>query len=801
MNRKIKILTSFVLAVIMTVSCFAGTRTVSKAANATFSEASASYKSGPYYKALTNVVLTGNLRTDIINIAKSQIGYQEAEKTGQYTGTVPGGNNFTEYGRWFGVDGGQWCAMFVSWCAYVAGVSSSIIPQHSYTENGAAFYLSKNRAYDWSVIAAGAYTPQPGDVVYFYSGTAGRTVTHIGLVEKYENGVLHTIEGNASSAEFTTDGGCCCRRQYNTGSEYVKYICNPDYNSKDEGIDAPKNSAGYYLSLGYYVTTGGLNVRNIPSSTASGTSVLGTMSSGSYFKCLEVVNDKDSSQNKKWAKISYEGKTAYMSLNSANIIFLGDTLPAAFDPYKLTTNKAQYITGEMILVNAQGTRAADWIGVYKKGENSDVNNGGVKAIYYSKLMNFADGSIIINGAMNNLGSGGRADAASFSKGLPAGQYTVKYFKNGSYEVVKSLDITVKSGTLDDMDVPTPQWAWDFGQQPYGTTNAVISASSDYITVTDNTGDAWIHPKNGTNLGSGAINLNKAKYAVVKMQITSGSSNRNQLEILLRSGQIVSYKVLDTTTDWQYVIINCEKTIVGTWAGSQTWLRIDPVNCKGSVCKIDWMAFFQNASEANEFVFAEKTGLVTDVKGLNASSSTTTSTATPKPTATPTAKPTATTKPGTTTTTKPAATATTKPGTTVTTKPTATNGATNTGAVSTETGAVTDIPVGLPTEDASALPGASDDPFATDMPTGEVTDVPVTDGPVVGETDDPVSTETNGTTETMAPETKQPLTPATKAPADTSSKKDSGCGSVIYGGGAMAVVLAAAMVWLKKREEK
>ena len=163
-----------------------------------------------------------------------------------------------------------------------------------------------------------------------------------------------------------------------------------------------------------------------------------------------------------------------------------------------------------------------------------------------------------------------------------------------------------------MEVPTPQWAWDFGQQPYGTTNAVISASSDYITVTDNSGDAWVHPKNGTNLGSGAINLNKAKYAVVKMQITSGSSNRNQLEILLRSGQIVSYKVLDTTTDWQYVIINCEKTIVGTWAGSQTWLRIDPVNCKGSVCKIDWMAFFQNASEANEFVFAEKTGLVTDV---------------------------------------------------------------------------------------------------------------------------------------------------------------------------------------------
>ena len=49
--------------------------------------------------------------------------------------------------------------------------------------------------------------------------------------------------------------------------------------------------------------------------------------------------------------------------------------------------------------------------------------------------------------------------------------------------------------------------------------------------------------------------------------------------------------------------------------------------------------------------------------------------------------------------------------------------------------------------------------------------------------------------------------ATKAPADTSEEDSDnkngsyvGCESVI-GGGAMAVVLAAAMVWIKKREEK
>ena len=316
MNKKIKILTSFALAAVMTLTCFFTVRPVSQAANATYSEASSSYKSGKYYTALTKVQLTGNLRKDIINVAISQIGYQEASSSGQYSGTIMGSNNYTEYGRWFGIPDGQWCAMFVSWCAYIAGVSTSVIPKHSYTENGAAFYLSKNRAYDWAVVKAGVYTPQPGDVVYFYNDKAGRTVTHIGLVEKYENGILYTIEGNASSSEFTTDGGCCCRRQYNSGSTYVKYICSPDYNSTQGGIDAPKNEAGYYTSLGYYATTNGLNVRSKPSSTASGTSVLGTMSSGLYFNCLEVVDDADSTQKKKWARISYNGSTAYMSLNS-----------------------------------------------------------------------------------------------------------------------------------------------------------------------------------------------------------------------------------------------------------------------------------------------------------------------------------------------------------------------------------------------------------------------------------------------------------------------------------------------------
>lgn len=62
---------------------------------------SSSYKSGKYYTALTKVTLTGNQRTDIVNVAKSQIGYQEGSSSSQLSGEVRGNSNYTEYRRWY----------------------------------------------------------------------------------------------------------------------------------------------------------------------------------------------------------------------------------------------------------------------------------------------------------------------------------------------------------------------------------------------------------------------------------------------------------------------------------------------------------------------------------------------------------------------------------------------------------------------------------------------------------------------------------------------------------------------------
>ncbi|MBO5147361.1 MAG: RICIN domain-containing protein [Clostridia bacterium] len=261
MKRKFNL----IVAVLLVVAMFSALLPIKS--EALSYSGSSSYASGKYYRALTNVQLTGNQRTDIVNIAKSQIGYQEGGSSGRYSGEVPGSNNYTEYGRWYGsyigeswYSGAQWCAMFVSWCAYNAGVSESIIDYHQYTESQVKLFKNQGRAYSWATVKAGGYTPLPGDVVYFLSSSgaaSGRTVNHVGLVTGYSNGTLYTIEGNTSSAYFSTDGGCCSDKSYPSSSTYVRYICRPNYTTGDSLEESgliPSSLKSVVFDANYYAS-------------------------------------------------------------------------------------------------------------------------------------------------------------------------------------------------------------------------------------------------------------------------------------------------------------------------------------------------------------------------------------------------------------------------------------------------------------------------------------------------------------------------------------------------------------------
>lgn len=189
---------------------------------------SASYESGKYYRALTQVSLTGDPRTDLVNIARSQVGYQEGGSQNQLSGEVLGSLNFTEYGRWYGAQD-MWCAMFASWCANVAGISTDVIPSHAYTPNGLKWFRDRGRAVSRAKVENGEYTPQPGDLIYFKSSRNKNTTNHVGIVSGYSNGVVYAIEGNTSSAGNSTNGGTVTEKSYKISNTFIVYICSPDY--------------------------------------------------------------------------------------------------------------------------------------------------------------------------------------------------------------------------------------------------------------------------------------------------------------------------------------------------------------------------------------------------------------------------------------------------------------------------------------------------------------------------------------------------------------------------------------------
>ena len=219
--RKKKIIAA-ALAAALTASVFAGQ------VSAMQTVGTDCYMSGKYYRQLCDVKLSGDPRTDIVAIAKSQVGYQEGNSDDQLTGEIHGGKNFTEYGNWYGVQD-MWCAMFVSWCADQAGVSTDIIPSHCATPEGLSWFAMRGVAYARADVQARKYTPKPGDIVYFKSSRNAKPTNHVGIVTAYSNGRIYTVEGNIGTVGVSTNGGMVAEKSYPITNNFIVYVCSPNY--------------------------------------------------------------------------------------------------------------------------------------------------------------------------------------------------------------------------------------------------------------------------------------------------------------------------------------------------------------------------------------------------------------------------------------------------------------------------------------------------------------------------------------------------------------------------------------------
>ena len=144
-------------------------------------------------------VSTGN--SNMVQIALSQVGN---------VGGQP-------YWSWYGFSSRvEWCAVFVSWVANQAGyIEKGIIPKFSVCETGAKWFKDKGQ---WQ---PRSYIPSPGDIIFFDWEPDGR-INHVGIVEKVEDNIVYTIEGNSND-------DMCRQKEYKISNKVIVGYGTPAY--------------------------------------------------------------------------------------------------------------------------------------------------------------------------------------------------------------------------------------------------------------------------------------------------------------------------------------------------------------------------------------------------------------------------------------------------------------------------------------------------------------------------------------------------------------------------------------------
>ena len=151
-----------------------------------------SLSAGAYGADISDLELTGEGSTDMVMVAASQIGNEGGEL----------------YWRWYGFSAHvDWCAAFVSWCADQAGLlDDGSMPKFAVCDDGIRWFIDKGRWFNRNI------SPELGMIIFFDWDQDGRS-DHVGIVEKCEDGLIYTIEGNSNDV--------CMKKWYAAGDKVI----------------------------------------------------------------------------------------------------------------------------------------------------------------------------------------------------------------------------------------------------------------------------------------------------------------------------------------------------------------------------------------------------------------------------------------------------------------------------------------------------------------------------------------------------------------------------------------------------
>lgn len=149
-------------------------------------------------ESVSGATLTGDWAADLIAIARTQLGQTESKVNFIIEGGAKRG--YSRYGHWYGTPHADWCTMFIGFCLEYAGIPPEDYPSYG----GCSQYKHYFESVGAWVEDEKAYTPRPGDLVFF-NWHEEQKPEHAGIVTAVSAEGIRTIEGNRNNQVLEAD--------------------------------------------------------------------------------------------------------------------------------------------------------------------------------------------------------------------------------------------------------------------------------------------------------------------------------------------------------------------------------------------------------------------------------------------------------------------------------------------------------------------------------------------------------------------------------------------------------------------
>lgn len=136
--------------------------------------------------------ITNNIPENLIEIAMSQMGYEESQRNFEYD-NEGNKNGYTRYGEWYGNPYGKWNAMFVSFCLHYSNINNA-------SELNSAGAETLRLAWQNRGVYSPAeeHTAQRGDIV-FLDNNGDKTADNVGIILSANDSGLLAIFGDSNN--------------------------------------------------------------------------------------------------------------------------------------------------------------------------------------------------------------------------------------------------------------------------------------------------------------------------------------------------------------------------------------------------------------------------------------------------------------------------------------------------------------------------------------------------------------------------------------------------------------------------